>query len=53
MIKRIRHYETLGVTEFGLWSDNSMSHEEKKRSLKLFIEHVVHAFQEVPANAAP
>jgi alkanesulfonate monooxygenase SsuD/methylene tetrahydromethanopterin reductase-like flavin-dependent oxidoreductase (luciferase family) len=52
VIERIRHYESLGVTEFSLWSDNSLTHEEKKRSLELFIEHVVPAFQEQPAVAA-
>ena len=36
VIERLRHYEALGVTEFSLWSDNSLTHEEKKRSLELF-----------------
>lgn len=52
VIERLRHYEALGVTEFSIWSDNSLSHEEKKLSLELFIEHVVPAFQEAPATAA-
>jgi alkanesulfonate monooxygenase SsuD/methylene tetrahydromethanopterin reductase-like flavin-dependent oxidoreductase (luciferase family) len=51
VIERLRHYEALGVTEFSLWSDNSLTHEEKKRSLELFIEHVVPAFQEQPVAA--
>ena len=46
VIERLRHYEELGVTEFSFWSDNSLSHDEKKRSLQLFIEHVVPAFTE-------
>lgn len=46
VIARLRDYESLGVDEFSFWSDNSMSHEQKKRSLELFIEHVVPAFQE-------
>lgn len=46
VIERLRHYEELGVTEFSFWSDNSLSHDEKKRSLQLFIEHVVPAFAE-------
>lgn len=44
VIERIRHYESLGVNEYSFWSDNTLSHEEKKRSLELFIEHVVPAF---------
>ena len=49
IIDGCRHYEALGVTEFSVWSDNSLTHEEKKRSLELFIEHVVPAFQEQKA----
>ncbi|MET1035397.1 MAG: LLM class flavin-dependent oxidoreductase, partial [Arthrobacter sp.] len=52
IIDRLRHYEALGVSEFSLWSDNGLTHEEKKRSLELFIEHVVPAFQEQPATTA-
>jgi hypothetical protein len=40
------------TAEFSVWSDNSLTHEEKKRSLELFIEHVVPAFQEQPAAVA-
>ncbi|MGO1545286.1 MAG: LLM class flavin-dependent oxidoreductase [Gulosibacter sp.] len=45
VITRLREYEKLGVDEFSFWSDNSLSHEQKKRSLELFIEHVVPEFQ--------
>ena len=38
-------YQDLGVDEYSFWCDNGMSHEEKKRSLALFIEQVVPAFQ--------
>ncbi|WP_432563959.1 LLM class flavin-dependent oxidoreductase [Kineococcus sp. SYSU DK003] len=44
VIERIRYYESLGVDEFSFWIDNSMSHEEKRKSLALFIEQVVPAF---------
>lgn len=44
VIERLRHYEKLGVSEFSFWSDNSLTHEQKRRSLELFIEHVVPAF---------
>lgn len=52
VIEHIRRYEALGVTEFSFWADDSLIHEEKKRSLELFIEHVVPAAQEQPATAA-
>ncbi|PRB70354.1 LLM class flavin-dependent oxidoreductase [Arthrobacter sp. MYb213] len=42
--ERLRHYEDLGVSEYSFWSDNALSHEEKKRSLKLFIDEVVPNF---------
>ncbi|MBT8767663.1 LLM class flavin-dependent oxidoreductase [Metapseudomonas boanensis] len=44
VIARIRHYQELGVDEFSFWADNSLSHAEKKKSLELFIKHVVPAF---------
>ena len=45
VIERIRFYRDLGVDEYSFWCDNSLSHEEKKKSLALFIEHVVPAFR--------
>lgn len=45
VIERLRHYEALGVTEFSFWSDNTLDHEQKKRSLELFIAEVVPEFQ--------
>lgn len=45
VIERLRHYEALGVTEYSFWSDMPISHEEKKRSLELFIEQVMPAFE--------
>ena len=44
VIERIRYYEELGVDEFSFWCDNSLSHEEKRKSLELFINEVVPAF---------
>lgn len=44
IIERIRHYEALGVDEYSFWCDNSLSYEEKKKSLELFIQEVVPAF---------
>jgi flavin-dependent trigonelline monooxygenase, oxygenase component len=45
VIDRIRHYQELGVDEFSFWCDNSLPHEEKRKSLALFIKEVVPAFQ--------
>lgn len=44
IIARIKYYQELGVDEFSFWADNSLPHAEKKKSLELFIEHVVPAF---------
>lgn len=43
--ERIRHYEGLGYDEYSFWSDNALSHDEKKASLRLFIDEVVPNFQ--------
>ncbi|TBV04366.1 LLM class flavin-dependent oxidoreductase [Phytopseudomonas dryadis] len=45
IIARLRHYQELGVDEFSFWADNSLPHAEKKKSLELFIEHVLPAFR--------
>lgn len=52
VVERVRSYERLGVDEFSFWIDNGMTHEEKKRSLALFIEHVVPAFAEGSQDTA-
>jgi len=46
VIKRIKSYEQMGYDEYSYWIDNSMSYEEKRRSLKLFIDAVMPAFTE-------
>ncbi|MFC0581997.1 LLM class flavin-dependent oxidoreductase [Micrococcoides hystricis] len=43
VIERVRQYKEWGVDEYSFWCDNSLSHEEKKQSLKLFIDEVVPA----------
>ncbi len=45
VISRLRSYEEWGVDEFSFWIDNSMTHEQKRESLELFIKEVVPAFQ--------
>ena len=41
---RLKHYEALGIDQFSFWSDNTMSHAEKKKSLQLFIDKVMPNF---------
>ncbi|MDF3918100.1 LLM class flavin-dependent oxidoreductase [Salinicola salarius] len=44
VVSRLKGYEELGITEYSFWSDNTLSFEEKKRSLELFIREVVPHF---------
>ena len=44
VIERLRYYEQLGVDEFSFWCDNSLAHDEKRKSLELFIKEVTPAF---------
>ena len=44
VITRLKHYESLGVDEYSFWIDNSLSHEQKRASLQLFVDEVVPAF---------
>jgi alkanesulfonate monooxygenase SsuD/methylene tetrahydromethanopterin reductase-like flavin-dependent oxidoreductase (luciferase family) len=45
VIERLRHYQELGIDEFSFWCDNSLSHDEKRKSLELFVKEVVPAFR--------
>lgn len=45
VVDRLREYERLGVDEFSFWTDNSLTHEQKRKSLQLFINEVVPAFR--------
>jgi hypothetical protein len=56
VIERLRQYEKLGVDEFSFWCD--LTHDEKRRSLGLFIKEVAPAFlrrrllaQQIPGPA--
>ncbi|MDO5368212.1 LLM class flavin-dependent oxidoreductase [Kocuria sp.] len=44
VIERVRGYENMGYDEYSFWTDNSMTHEEKKRSLQYFVDHVMPEF---------
>ncbi len=43
-IKRIRHYESLGINQYSYWIDSGLTHAEKKKSLLKFVEKVVPEF---------
>ncbi|MEV8314779.1 LLM class flavin-dependent oxidoreductase [Streptomyces sp. NPDC059900] len=45
VIERLRAYEELGVDEYSFWIDTGLPHEEKRKSLELFIKEVMPAFQ--------
>lgn len=44
IIARLKGYEAMGVDEYSIWVDNSLSFEEKRDSIQLFIDHVAPAF---------
>ncbi|MDO6683108.1 LLM class flavin-dependent oxidoreductase [Oceanobacter sp. 5_MG-2023] len=44
VVERLKYYEASGLTEYSFWSDNSLSHEQKKESLQLFINQVMPSF---------
>ena len=44
VIERLRHYESLGVDQYGIWLDNTTSFDAKRRMLELFISDVMPAF---------
>ncbi len=45
VIARLRAYEALGVDQFSVWIDSGLSHQRKRKSLDLFIRHVMPAFR--------
>jgi alkanesulfonate monooxygenase SsuD/methylene tetrahydromethanopterin reductase-like flavin-dependent oxidoreductase (luciferase family) len=44
VIARLKSYEDMGYTQFSIWLDSAMSYEQKRDSLKLFIDEVMPAF---------
>ncbi|MFT3732942.1 MAG: LLM class flavin-dependent oxidoreductase [Hyphomicrobium sp.] len=44
VIRRLKAYEALGYDQYSLWIDSGLSHQKKRKSLELFIEHVLPAF---------
>lgn len=45
VVARLKYYETLGVSQYSYWADNSLSFEQKKKSLQLFIDKVIPQFK--------
>ncbi len=44
VIARLKAYEALGYDEYSFWIDTGMSYERKRKSLQMFIDHVMPAF---------
>lgn len=44
VIGRLKAYEALGFDQFSIWIDSGIGHARKKKSLDLFIRHVLPAF---------
>ncbi|HYB08517.1 MAG TPA: LLM class flavin-dependent oxidoreductase [Alphaproteobacteria bacterium] len=44
VVDRLKAYEALGYDQYSIWIDSGISHERKKKSLELFIRHVMPAF---------
>jgi alkanesulfonate monooxygenase SsuD/methylene tetrahydromethanopterin reductase-like flavin-dependent oxidoreductase (luciferase family) len=45
VIARLKAYEALGYDQYSIWIDSGLSHERKKKSLQLFVDRVMPAFQ--------
>lgn len=45
VINRVKYCQELGYDEYSYWVDSCMSFEQKKKSLELFIEKVMPAFE--------
>ncbi|MDG4893456.1 MULTISPECIES: LLM class flavin-dependent oxidoreductase [unclassified Mesorhizobium] len=46
VIGRLKTYEAQGYDQYSIWIDSGLTHERKKKSLQLFIDKVMPAFQE-------
>ena len=44
VIARLKNYEALGFDQFSIWIDAGIAHDRKKKSLDLFVRHVMPAF---------
>lgn len=46
VIERLKTYQALGFDQYSFWIDNGMAFEQKRKSLQLFIDHVMPEFAE-------
>ncbi|TIV07768.1 MAG: LLM class flavin-dependent oxidoreductase, partial [Mesorhizobium sp.] len=46
VIARLKNYEAQGYDQYSIWIDSGLTHERKKKSLRLFIDKVMPAVQE-------
>ena len=44
VVERLKAYEKLGFDQYAFWIDNGMPFEQKRKSLRLFIDHVMPEF---------
>ena len=44
VIARLKGYERMGYDQFAIWIDSGIGHDRKKKSLDLFVRHVMPAF---------
>lgn len=51
LIERLKGYEALGIDEYSIWVDSSLSFEDKKASVERFISDILPAFAETAAVA--
>lgn len=51
VIERVRHAESLGYDQYSVWIDGGISFEQKKKSLRLFLDRVMPEFSSASANA--
>jgi alkanesulfonate monooxygenase SsuD/methylene tetrahydromethanopterin reductase-like flavin-dependent oxidoreductase (luciferase family) len=44
VIERLKRYEAMGYDQYSVWIDSGISHQRKRKSLELFMRHVMPAF---------
>jgi alkanesulfonate monooxygenase SsuD/methylene tetrahydromethanopterin reductase-like flavin-dependent oxidoreductase (luciferase family) len=52
VIDRVKSYEAMGYDHYSFWIDSGMTFAQKKKSLELFINEVMPAFDDAPVHQA-
>ncbi|HWU01991.1 MAG TPA: LLM class flavin-dependent oxidoreductase [Novosphingobium sp.] len=52
VVARLKSYEAMGVDEYSIWVDSSLSFADKKANVQRFIADVLPAFAKAPAESA-